>query len=122
MKTVTEEVVDVIVLCRDNQDKHGCSPKQKHNTSLQDREVNVDEDKEDEEDDGHTHFTGLISSAKLSSFPNPNYKGQLLRFPVSLEITDKSQMENCEVTTPSYKNGLFFENRGLDNEGISVQS
>ncbi|KAF5909955.1 leukemia inhibitory factor receptor-like, partial [Clarias magur] len=35
-KTVTEEVDDVILLCRDDQDKHGSSSKQKQSTSLQD--------------------------------------------------------------------------------------
>ncbi|XP_053093831.1 uncharacterized protein il12rb1 [Pangasianodon hypophthalmus] len=124
LKTVTEEVDDVILLRRDDLVKHGCSPKQKHSTSLKDYEVSVDEDEEDEdeEDDEETHFTGLICSDKPSSFPNPNYKGQLLQFPEFLELTDKGQMENCEVSITSYKNGLFFENRGLDNEGISVQS
>lgn len=123
---MTEEVDNVILLYHDDQDKHGCPPKQKHSTSLQDCEVSVDgdeeDDDEDEEDDDETHFTGLISSDKPSSFPNHNYKGQLLRFPECLEIADKGQIENCEVSTTSYKNGLFFENRGLDNEGILVQS
>ncbi|KAF4083457.1 hypothetical protein AMELA_G00141550 [Ameiurus melas] len=124
MKTMTEEVDNVILLCRADQDKHGRSPKQKHGNSLQYYDVSVDEDEEDEgeEDDEETHFTGLICSDKPSAFPNPNYKGQLLQYPESLEIADKEQMESCEVSTPSYKNGLFFENRGLDNEGISVQS
>lgn len=126
MKTVTEEVDEVILLCRNNQGKHGCSPREKHGTSLQDCEIGVDESEEDEdedeEEDEESHFTSLISSHVPSSLSNPNYKGQLLRLPESIEMADKSQMESCEDTTPSYKNGLFFENRGLDNEGISVQS
>lgn len=110
MKTVTEEVDNVILLCRDSRDKHGYSPKQKHSTLLQDHEFSVDEEEEDEdeENDDETRFTDFISSDKPNSFQNPNYKRQLLRLPESLEIADKSQMESCEVTTPSYKNGLFF--------------
>ncbi|XP_060734649.1 leukemia inhibitory factor receptor isoform X1 [Tachysurus vachellii] len=129
MKPMTEKVDDVILLPRD-QDIHRRFPRQKHTTSLPDFEVSLpDEDKEDEEDedededdDAESHFTGLISSAITSSFPNPNYKGQLLQFTEALEIADKGQMESCEVNTPSYKNGLFFENRTVENEEISVQS
>lgn len=123
MKTVTEEVDDVILLCRDVQDKHGPSSKQKQSTSLQDCELRLHEDKEeeDEEDDEEIPFTCFTSVDKPSSYPNPNYKGQLLRFPELLEISDKGQVESCEVGTPLYKNGLFFETKGLDGEEISVQ-
>ncbi|XP_060797664.1 oncostatin-M-specific receptor subunit beta isoform X2 [Neoarius graeffei] len=125
MKTISEEVDNVILLCHDDQDKRDCPSKQKHSTSLQDCEVIVDktdDDDDDEEDNEETHFIGLISSDKPNSFPNPNYKGQLLRFPECQEIADKGQIESCEVSTTSYKNGLFFENRGVDNERILVQS
>ncbi|KAK3561659.1 hypothetical protein QTP86_012498 [Hemibagrus guttatus] len=109
MKPLKEKVDDVILLRRDDKDIHSSFLKQKHITSLQDFEVSADEDEDDdEEDDTESRFTGLISSNITSSFPNPNYKGQLLQFTESLEIADKGQMESCEVNTPTYKNGLFF--------------
>ncbi|TSM94687.1 Tyrosine-protein phosphatase Lar [Bagarius yarrelli] len=122
MKPLSEVLDKVILLRHDDQDKLSHCPKQKL-TLLHDCEVSVEEeeedDKEDEEDE--SHFIGLISSDIPSSFPNPNYKGQLLQFTESLGITDKGQMENCGVNLPLYKNGLFFENGALDNEGMSVQ-
>lgn len=112
MKPLTEKVDDVILLRRHDKDIHSSFLKQKHITSLQDYEVSADKDDgdedDDQEDDAESHFTGLISSSITSSFPNPNYKGQLLQFTESLEGTDKGQMESCEVNTPTYKNGLFF--------------
>ncbi|XP_027025406.1 leukemia inhibitory factor receptor [Tachysurus fulvidraco] len=128
MKPMTEKVDDVILLPRDDQDIHRPFPRQKHTTSLPDFEVSLpdedeeDEDEDEDDDDAESHFTGLISSAITSSFPNPNYKGQLLQFTEMLEIADKGQTESCDVNTPSYKNGLFFENRTGENEEISVQS
>ncbi|KAF7703718.1 hypothetical protein HF521_022725 [Silurus meridionalis] len=97
----------------DKQVKLGCSLKQKHVTSLQEDSPDKDEENEDEEDcvdddeDG-SHLKAFISNDKPSFFPNPNYKGQLLRFPETLEITDRAQTESCEVNTPSYTNALFI--------------
>ncbi|KAI5626649.1 homer protein-like 3 [Silurus asotus] len=107
MKIMTEEVDNVILLYRDDQVILGCSLKQKHVTSLQEESPDKDEENDDEEDcvddddEDVSHLKAFISNDKPSFFPNPNYKGQLLRFPESLEITDRAQTESCEVNTPS---------------------
>ncbi|XP_062869497.1 interleukin-31 receptor subunit alpha [Trichomycterus rosablanca] len=110
MKSVTEEVHDVILL------RHTDQPKQKQHTLLQDCESSVNDHEEDEI--AETLFTSLIIR---NSYPNPNYKGQTITFSELLEVADKSEEETCEVSTPLYKNGLFFDSRGSESEETSVQ-
>lgn len=107
MKPVTEEVQDVILLHPTN------PPKRNQNTSLHENMV-----KDHEEDEmAETLLTSLIIT---NAYPNPNYKGQTIAFSGLLEVADKSDEETQDVSTPLYKNGLFFD-RGSENEETSLQ-
>ncbi|XP_036442909.1 interleukin-12 receptor subunit beta-1 [Colossoma macropomum] len=95
LSAATEEVHEVILLYRDDLDKQN-KASMEQSTILQDCQLSVYEE-EDEEDEGDDHFA--------SSFPNPNYRGQMLRLSEPL-VADKGQRENnCEASTPSYKHG-----------------
>ncbi|XP_072516502.1 uncharacterized protein il12rb1 [Salminus brasiliensis] len=98
LKGATEEVHDVTLLYHVELKKHSRCPNMEQSTFLQDCQLSgwEEEEEEDQEDEN-----------LINSFPNPNYKGQMLRLPESLEVADKSQQENhCDaISTPSYRLG-----------------
>ncbi|KAG9266698.1 leukemia inhibitory factor receptor-like [Astyanax mexicanus] len=99
LKEVTEEVHNVTLLYRDDVDKPSRCLNLEQSTMLHDCRHTSDEEEEDEEDEEMVaHF--------INSFPNPNYKGQMLRLSEPLEVAEKSQTEsNCDISTPSYRPG-----------------
>ncbi|XP_076880845.1 interleukin-12 receptor subunit beta-1 isoform X2 [Brachyhypopomus gauderio] len=111
---VSEEVHQVILLDQ----KHSHGPNREQSTLLQDCDLQAckEEDEEIEE-----HFTDLHPAGKSGVFPNLISKGETLRLSMSMLTIEKHQREtNDEVGMLSYRNGLFFENRGLENETTSL--
>ncbi|KAL7855106.1 hypothetical protein SRHO_G00172960 [Serrasalmus rhombeus] len=97
LSAATEEVHEVILLSPDDLDKQNKANQSKQSTILQDCQLSVYEEDDEEDEVDEANFT--------SSFPNPNYRGQMLRLSEPLAV-DKGQRENnCDSSTPSYRHG-----------------
>ncbi|KAI4882016.1 hypothetical protein NFI96_000730 [Prochilodus magdalenae] len=94
LRATTEEVHDVILLYREDLDKQNKAHVEQ-STLLQDCQLSVCEEEDEEEEGDEEQF--------ISSFPNPNYKGQMLRLPEPLAEEKDPKENNSEISTPSYR-------------------